>query len=86
LIFGKYFMGKEEIIDSVTEMLVDDLIEVKRDIYVQNILPQLQNTKLEPAYRNKLLKSLKPTLGQQGSSILFDVLIGQLADALQKVV
>lgn len=41
LIFGKYFMGKEEIVDSVTEMLVDDLIEVKREIYVQNILPQL---------------------------------------------
>lgn len=34
-------MGKEEIVDSVTEMLVDDLIEVKREIYVQNILPQL---------------------------------------------
>jgi hypothetical protein len=34
-------MGKEEIVDSVTEMLVDDLVEVKREIYVQNILPQL---------------------------------------------
>lgn len=68
-------MGKEEIVDSVTQMLNDDLIEFKRDIFVQNILPQLQNPKLEPAYRNKLLKSLKPTLGQQGSSALFDVLI-----------
>jgi len=27
-------MGKEEIVDSVTEMLIDDLIEVKRDLYV----------------------------------------------------
>jgi len=34
-------MGKEEMVDSVTEMLVEDLIEVNRDIYVQNILPQL---------------------------------------------
>jgi len=41
LVFGKYFMGKEDIIDAVTTMLSDDLIEIKREIYVQNVLPQL---------------------------------------------
>lgn len=75
LIYGKYFIGKEQIVESVTEMLTEDLIEIKGAVYVQNVLPQLQNLKLEAAYRNKLLKSLKPSLGQQSNSALFDILI-----------
>lgn len=41
LVYGKYFQGKELILEQLTSMLTQDLIEIKTDIYVPNILPQL---------------------------------------------
>lgn len=55
-------------------MLTEDLIEIKTDLYVQSIIPQLQNLKLETNYRNQLLKSLKPTLKQPNNQ-LFELLL-----------
>jgi hypothetical protein len=65
-------------------MLSDDQLDVPVS-YVTDVMGQLQNSNLEPGYKNKLLKSFKPCLMGENQP-LFDILMVQLSKALDTVV
>ena len=86
LIFYRIIIGKEEILKNLTSMLKDDLLDIPRHSFVEGIMPQLQSSNLEAKYKNTLLKLLVYALPKSPLPALFELLIAQLAIALEKVV
>ena len=86
VITGKYFIGKEQIVKSLTLMMRDEMIEIDRQQYLDKITPQIKSKNLDLAYRNCLLKSLSVSMPAGGSESLFEILKEQLEEALREIV